>query len=139
VVAFDLARRSVYVKGRYRKHGRGLSQSPWIVDGRRLGEFSSSVSGHCWYLVLITLEINMQVEEIVAGGISSHLHSLPAPLAGLAPAGFDASRAIETVPTADTNVFVAPAVKFHSAGREDVDVRMLGRGRPCVIEITNAR
>ncbi|KAJ3680458.1 hypothetical protein LUZ60_016736 [Juncus effusus] len=29
--------------------------------------------------------------------------------------------------------------KFHSAGREDIDVRMLGSGRPFLIEVSNAR
>ncbi|KAJ0851888.1 putative pseudouridine synthase, catalytic domain superfamily, tRNA pseudouridine synthase Pus10 [Helianthus annuus] len=29
--------------------------------------------------------------------------------------------------------------KFHAAGREDIDVRMLGSGRPFLIEIQNAR
>ena len=30
-------------------------------------------------------------------------------------------------------------VKFHSAGREDMDVRMLGSGRPFVLEIVDAK
>ncbi|KAL0535238.1 hypothetical protein IC582_020758 [Cucumis melo] len=29
--------------------------------------------------------------------------------------------------------------KFHAAGREDVDVRMLASGRPFLLEIQNAR
>lgn len=29
--------------------------------------------------------------------------------------------------------------KFHAAGREDIDVRMLGTGRPFLVEIQNAR
>nr|GFA56238.1 putative tRNA pseudouridine synthase Pus10 [Tanacetum cinerariifolium] len=29
--------------------------------------------------------------------------------------------------------------KFHAAGREDIDVRMLGSGRPFLIEVQNAR
>ncbi|KAJ6829124.1 putative tRNA pseudouridine synthase Pus10 [Iris pallida] len=29
--------------------------------------------------------------------------------------------------------------KFHAAGREDIDVRMLGSGRPFLIEVSNAR
>jgi len=29
--------------------------------------------------------------------------------------------------------------KFSSGGREDIDVRMLGKGRPFVIEIQNPR
>lgn len=31
------------------------------------------------------------------------------------------------------------AVLCHAAGREDIDVRMLGRGRPFILEIQNAR
>ena len=35
--------------------------------------------------------------------------------------------------------FRARSGKFHGAGREDVDVRMLGRGRPFVYEVVGAR
>jgi tRNA pseudouridine synthase 10 len=35
--------------------------------------------------------------------------------------------------------FQARAGKFHGAGREDLDVRMLGRGRPFVFEVVGAR
>lgn len=35
--------------------------------------------------------------------------------------------------------FRAKAGKFHGAGREDVDVRMLGRGRPFVFEVVGPR
>ncbi|KAL3692555.1 hypothetical protein R1sor_006206 [Riccia sorocarpa] len=33
----------------------------------------------------------------------------------------------------------ADTYKFHAAGREDIDVRMLGTGRPFIIELLNAR
>ena len=36
-------------------------------------------------------------------------------------------------------LFAADAAIFTSAGREDVDVRMLGRGRPFVVQIVNPR
>lgn len=35
--------------------------------------------------------------------------------------------------------FKADGAKFIPAGREDIDVRMLGTGRPFVLEIHNAR
>ncbi|XP_024534694.1 putative tRNA pseudouridine synthase Pus10 isoform X1 [Selaginella moellendorffii] len=35
--------------------------------------------------------------------------------------------------------FKADSYKFHAAGREDIDVRMLGSGRPFLLEILNAR
>ena len=36
------------------------------------------------------------------------------------------------------STFGATASKFHSAGREDIDVRMLGGGRPFVLELVGA-
>ncbi|KAK1362259.1 tRNA pseudouridine(55) synthase [Heracleum sosnowskyi] len=36
-------------------------------------------------------------------------------------------------------MFQGDSYKFHAAGREDIDVRMLGSGRPFLIEIQNAR
>lgn len=35
--------------------------------------------------------------------------------------------------------FRSKSNKFHSGGREDLDVRMLGDGRPFVIEIENPK
>ncbi|OIT39489.1 PREDICTED: putative tRNA pseudouridine synthase Pus10 isoform X2 [Nicotiana attenuata] len=36
-------------------------------------------------------------------------------------------------------IFQGNNYKFHAAGREDIDVRMLGTGRPFLVEIQNAR
>jgi tRNA pseudouridine synthase 10 len=69
------------------KFSRRLSQTPWVVDGRRIGTTS--------------------VEELIAG-----------------PA---------------KEVFRAEVSRFSSAGREDIDVRMLGGGRPFVLELENPR
>lgn len=78
-----LEHESVYLQGRYLKFKRGLSQTPWVLDGQRMGESS--------------------VEECI-GEIA-----LP--------------------------YFRGKGYKFHTAGREDVDVRMLGNGRPFILEI----
>ncbi|KAG1708581.1 hypothetical protein DVH05_022209 [Phytophthora capsici] len=80
-------RDSVYMQGRYLKFQRGLSQTPWVLDGERMGESS--------------------VEECI-GDIA-----LP--------------------------FFRGVGYKFHTAGREDVDVRMLGNGRPFILEILDAK
>ncbi|KAL4086611.1 hypothetical protein PRIC1_013674 [Phytophthora ramorum] len=77
----------VYMQGRYLKFQRGLSQTPWVLDGERMGESS--------------------VEECI-GDIA-----LP--------------------------FFKGAGYKFHTAGREDVDVRMLGNGRPFILEILDAK
>merc|ERR1712110_1138249 len=36
-------------------------------------------------------------------------------------------------------IYGAASCKFHAEGREDIDVRMLGTGRPFVVEVLNAR
>jgi tRNA pseudouridine synthase 10 len=79
---------TVFVAGRYNKFSRELSQSPWILNGKRMTEGS--------------------VQEIIADSIASYFK----------------------VP--------ASSMTFMSSGREDVDVRCLGRGRPFVLEITDA-
>uniref|UniRef100_M4BTH9 tRNA pseudouridine(55) synthase n=1 Tax=Hyaloperonospora arabidopsidis (strain Emoy2) TaxID=559515 RepID=M4BTH9_HYAAE len=81
-----LERDPVYMQGRYLKFQRGLSQTPWVLDGKRMGESS--------------------VEECI-GEIA-----LP--------------------------FFRGSGYKFHTAGREDVDVRMLGNGRPFILEILDS-
>uniref|UniRef100_A0A1B6E3L2 tRNA pseudouridine(55) synthase n=1 Tax=Clastoptera arizonana TaxID=38151 RepID=A0A1B6E3L2_9HEMI len=76
---------SIFFAGRYNKYSRTLSQTPWVLDGKRRLESS--------------------VQEIIA-----------APL--------------EKLSKAEGN-------KFISSGREDVDVRMLGNGRPFALELIN--
>ena len=88
-----IKRSSIYVWGKYCKYKRGLSQSPWYVDGHREGESS--------------------VEELIA-----------------APFAEKADSSASNHVSCD-----AASYKFHSAGREDIDVRMLGTGRPFVIEL----
>ncbi|GMH40508.1 hypothetical protein BSKO_08412 [Bryopsis sp. KO-2023] len=78
---------TTYVAGRYRKLSREISQTEFIVDGKRKGKTS--------------------VQEIIEGVV------LP--------------------------LFRADSLTFIPAGREDMDVRMLGDGRPFVLELQNPR
>lgn len=133
-----LSRGPLLVTCRYNKYARGLSQSKWVLEGRRLGSFPSSV------------------EELTAGTISGSVANpalAPIPAAAACPLRMMGSGA----PVAPSDVLLAPPVtsapsgvsplaqvpgvtyKFHSAGREDVDVRMLGPGRPCMAELLDAR
>lgn len=74
--------------GRYNKFSRKLSQSPWILNGKRMSEES--------------------VQEIIVEAIAPNFK----------------------VPS--------DSITFMSSGREDVDVRCLGRGRPFVLEVMNS-
>lgn len=87
VAEMALFRAPVYIRGRYTKLARGVSQSVWIIPGQE--------------------------------GL---LHSVESDIGPL----------IQRAAKAD-------AYRFHGAGREDVDVRMLGHGRPFVVELESAR
>lgn len=80
---------TVFIAGRYNKYSRELSQSPWILGGKRMSEGS--------------------VQEIIVDAIASYFK------------------------VSDSSI------TFMSSGREDVDVRCLGRGRPFVLEIMDSR
>jgi len=88
--------------GRYVKLKRNVSQSPFIIGGKRLAEHS--------------------VEELIAGEVLPRFKS-----AGKFVFG-DNMRVV-------SQCLCNLAAKFSSSGREDVDVRMLGRGRPFMLEI----
>lgn len=79
---------TVFVAGRYSKFSRHLSQSPWVLDGKRVMEDS--------------------VQEIIINELIFHF-------------GVDPEKII-----------------FSASGREDVDVRCLGNGRPFVLEIIDS-
>lgn len=76
---------SLFIAGRYNKYSRTLSQTPWIIDGKRLMETS--------------------VQELLCNPI--------------------------------IEISKADDLRFASSGREDVDVRMLGKGRPFFCELIN--
>lgn len=84
---------TIFVAGRYRKLSRDLSQTPWILDGKRMKCDS--------------------LQEIIGRKV--------APYFGI---------------NIDTN---SEKMVFMSSGREDVDVRCLGKGRPFVLEIQDSK
>jgi len=77
----------IFIAGRYCKYSRTLSQTPWVIDGKRKTESS--------------------VEELITNHVIELLR--------------------------------AEEVKFSSSGREDVDVRTLGKGRPFACEVINPK
>jgi len=81
----ELYHASVYVAGRYTKLARNISNSVWIISGKKVTEDS--------------------IDEMIAQTIITY--------------------------------FKPSDHKFISAGREDSDVRMLGKGRPFILEMIN--
>lgn len=84
---------TIFVAGRYRKLSRALSQTPWVLQGRRKMEDS--------------------IQEIIARNIAPYF---------------------EVDPIAQES-----KINFMASGREDCDVRCLGKGRPFVLEINDSR
>ncbi|XP_059161155.1 tRNA pseudouridine synthase Pus10-like [Physella acuta] len=76
---------AIFIAGRYQKYSRELSQTPWLIDGKRIMEGS--------------------VQELICDPI--------------------------------LKTFKPTDYRLSSSGREDVDVRMLGIGRPFVVELIN--
>ncbi len=85
LAVIELSHASVYVGGRYIKFQRNVSNTVWVVDGKKVTEGS--------------------VDEMIAQTVQPY--------------------------------FKASDYKFVSAGREDCDVRMLGNGRPFILEMLN--
>ncbi|EAA00441.4 AGAP012003-PA [Anopheles gambiae str. PEST] len=80
---------TIFLAGRYNKFSRELSQTPWMIDGKR------KMAG--------------SVQETIGASVAPHF-------------GVSDEQLI-----------------FSSSGREDVDVRCLGEGRPFVLEIVDAK
>lgn len=82
---------TVFIAGRYRKLSRNLSQTPWILNGKRMKE----------------------------GSIQETITFVLSPFFG--------------------NLNESHKVVFMSSGREDIDVRTLGNGRPFAVQINDAQ
>ena len=177
-----LARAPLFFRGRYCKLMRGLSQTPWFVNGERkeLGgqvgpreltqasptkraradkgsaEGDGGVSGQTDGRAPVRPSVSSSsVEELLGAPIAAAVAAVSqvdgggrmigiaaSPRGGADDGGESLSLlAISPPPATPSRAVLAhePAYTFHAAGREDVDVRMLGSGRPFVIEITAAR
>ncbi|KEG11206.1 tRNA pseudouridine synthase 10 [Trypanosoma grayi] len=127
---------NIMLIGNYRKMKRDLSQSPWFTNGQRVGSFS-----------LQEVIINPILSFFFPEGVTPILGKREANEFG---GQCEKRSRLEKTHSqrqfvnesndnphrmASQHVFGYGRYKFHSAGREDVDVRMLGSGRPFVLEI----
>ena len=138
--SLGLVRSAVYVKGRYCKYLRGLSQTPWFLDGARKalgsgepvpapGGSAGSSSGSVGAPAGAALEEALtSVEEKLGEPIARAFSGSTAQGCAMAVHGGLPEQQLQP-----------PLFTFHAAGREDVDVRMLGGGRPFMIELNACR
>eukprot|EP01062_Namystynia_karyoxenos_P044531 TRINITY_DN32847_c0_g1_i1.p1 TRINITY_DN32847_c0_g1~~TRINITY_DN32847_c0_g1_i1.p1 ORF type:complete len:530 (+),score=122.60 TRINITY_DN32847_c0_g1_i1:83-1672(+) len=126
-------RRPLFLLGRYLKLDRCLPQSPWVLGGKRVGDSS------------LQEEV---VRPLLPRLFPRGLPEPPAPAAEPAPkrrrtddagdSGDDDCGAGDRQDLTVAGVVAAiGGVKLHGAGREDKDVRMLGDGRPFVLEVSD--
>jgi tRNA pseudouridine synthase 10 len=129
-----LSHEPIYLMGRYCKWHRKLAQTPWVLNGRRLLEDSVQELIGLPVLPLLYPTVDLTDPALrepapVDTEASAKRAKLEADSLGCHAKG----KAFNTYCTAP----VEALYKFHACGREDVDVRMLGTGRPFVIEATN--
>lgn len=92
LVRYSIVGPTVFLAGRYRKFSRDLSQTPWIISGKRMKEGS--------------------IQEIISNEICPY---------------FEADHSTRK----ENSIFMG-------SGREDIDVRCLGEGRPFALQISDA-
>eukprot|EP00347_Sterkiella_histriomuscorum_P020730 403336698 len=85
LIQVECSQESMLLFGRYIKHSREVSQTPWLIGDREIKNLQDEIS------------VNLM------------------------------------------DVFGSKTVYLHAAGREDIDVRMLGIGRPFVCEFINPK
>ncbi len=108
-------RTPVYLVGRYTKRIRGVSQSPWGFTPSAPPPQGQSMSP--------------KEAQLHSDGIRQDTEGVP-----------DERSVSEVVASVLRPAFGAPpsGSNFSAAGREDIDVRMLGSGRPFGVEISDA-
>lgn len=157
-VTVRVSHANLFLIGNYRKMVRSISQSPWFCEGGRVGSYSlqeiigepvlhaafpygvptsvlpSSVAKRQNRTAEYRANLSDEQNQIIDGNRAAAVEQR---ICRGRLTGGQASPWQSTDPFAIAldNVFGYGRYKFHSAGREDVDVRMLGTGRPFVLEI----
>lgn len=96
----------IYLYGRYCKHARDVSQSPWTIGDNETG----------------TKTADEEDDEPTASLIQKGRGNVE-----------------DILGQAVTAILGAEQVKMHACGREDIDVRCLGNGRPFALEVLRAQ
>lgn len=144
-VSCHLQHANILLMGNYCKMMRNMSQSPWFLNGQRIGSYSlQEVIANpvlpFFFPDMPALPPDAQRECSGVGcGVGGGGGEAEAGGGVRVERGAHASRWQAVAPSVASSslVFGHSRYKFHSAGREDVDVRMLGEGRPFVLELVS--
>eukprot|EP00754_Rhynchopus_humris_P034411 Rhum_TRINITY_DN15745_c0_g1::Rhum_TRINITY_DN15745_c0_g1_i1::g.161971::m.161971/K07583/PUS10; tRNA pseudouridine synthase 10 len=121
--AVSSERAPLLLAGRYMKFDREMPQTPWLINGKRMGKTS-----------LQEELMGPVLPFLFPKGIPADVTSAPA-----APVSADGAPPAKRVRENESAEVIRGlgGTKFHSAGREDMDVRMFGNGRPFLLEVPN--
>ncbi|KPI85003.1 hypothetical protein ABL78_5938 [Leptomonas seymouri] len=148
-VSCQLQHSNIFLMGNYCKMMRNMSQSPWFLNGQRIGAYSlQEVIGNpllpFFFPDMPAVPPDAQQEGSSTGATAALVEGnkdteARATAASRMERGAHSSRWQSVAPSVASSalVFGYSRYKFHSAGREDVDVRMLGDGRPFVLELVS--
>nr|CCC53218.1 conserved hypothetical protein [Trypanosoma vivax Y486] len=135
-VSCALQHTNIMLIGNYRKMRRGLSQSPWFTNEGRVGTYSlQEIIANPILPFFFPDGVTSVNPTVTQSGAAEHSAKLPRHEASDAQASLADASSNDPLQLAAKEVFGHGRYKFHSAGREDVDVRMLGCGRPFVLEV----
>eukprot|EP00981_Chlorochromonas_danica_P012638 scaffold5237_cov170-Ochromonas_danica.AAC.14 len=106
----------IYFYGRYCKYGRDISQSPWMIASTNNGNSTNSNNNN-------NNNSNENQEDGCEDGIGQK----------------GSGNVEDLIGQVVRNVLNAEVVKLHGCGREDIDVRCLGNGRPFALEVIKSQ
>ncbi|KAI5184366.1 tRNA pseudouridine synthase 10 [Nematocida homosporus] len=150
----QLVNETLYVAGRYRKTIRGISNTPMIIvrrsqekKGKRAGQKRRTKGGSngdnretyesestAISPLLGGLQSVYESENSEAGSVSSFSDAV-----GQCATAEIRMRAVSDWIEPIKQYFDGKEAVFMSSGREDIDVRMLGKGRPFIVRIEKPR
>jgi len=141
-VSVAIWRNPFYVKGRYTKNRRDVSQSPFYVAATVENDSPDTPMDKN------DTQNNKRKTRLVKKGITSVEEQICSVVSDFACGGISLQNNYDSDDDGDSEdcvnnptspgKIVYGMCKFHASGREDIDVRMLGTGRPFVLEIIDA-
>ena len=127
-------RRPFYIKGRYTKNRRNISQSPFFVSSITS---SSSINQNNSDTNQFSSHFNCIKKPMIRKGVTSVQEQICSVITKTC-SGISTQNNINEKEEDTNGKIVYGMCKFHASGREDIDVRMLGNGRPFALEIIDA-
>ncbi|MDX1797011.1 MAG: tRNA pseudouridine(54/55) synthase Pus10 [Candidatus Lokiarchaeia archaeon] len=120
-----------------------LNQNPEFSNPEVLLIYSFDYDNYSIELILRSLFIYGRYNKLIRGIPQTHWFCKKCKGAGCELCNYTGKQYLTSVEELISSEFIkeskATDLKFHGAGREDIDVRMLGSGRPFILELRNPK